>query len=47
MSVSEFTDLYLSTLLEKIALENKTIILLCDFNVDLIKCSSDTNTSIF
>ena len=38
MSLSEFNDTYLAPLLSKISLENKTVLLLGDFNVDLIKC---------
>ena len=38
MSLTEFNDFYLAQLLSKISLENKTVMLLGDFNVDLIKC---------
>ena len=45
MSLSEFNDSYLAPLLSKISLENKTVLLLGDFNVDLIKCNIDSNTT--
>ena len=46
MSINEFND-YLSLVLEKITAENKTIILLGDFNIDLIKCSVNIMSSEF
>ena len=46
MSIVEFNDLF-TPVLHKITSENKTIILLGDFNIDLIKCSTDINTSEF
>ena len=46
MSINEFNDL-LSPILHMISKENKTIILLGDFNIDLIKCSIDVHTSDF
>ena len=46
MAIKEFND-FLSPILEQISLENKTVILLGDFNIDLIKCSSDLMTSEF
>ena len=46
MSVTEFNDI-ISPVLQQISTENKTIILLGDFNIDLIKCSTDNNTSEF
>ena len=47
MSVHEFNQDYLSPLLEKVALENKTVSLLGDFNIDLLKSSSDNEVSEF
>ena len=46
MSINEFNDL-LSPVLHQISKEDKSIILLGDFNIDLIKCSTDGNTSEF
>ena len=45
MSINEFNELYLTELLDKITSENKTIFLLGDFNIDLIKNESDSNVS--
>ena len=45
MSINEFTDIYFSTLLDKVSIEKKSIIILGDFNVDLIQCSNDTKVS--
>ena len=45
MSITEFVDLYFSPVLEKISHEKKSIIILGDFNIDLIKCSSDEKIS--
>ena len=46
MSINEFNDLF-SPILQKLSSENKTIVLLGDFNIDLVKCSTDINTSDF
>ena len=46
MSINEFNDL-ISPVFEKICSENKTVIILGDFNIDLIKCSVDSCTSEF
>ena len=46
MSVTEFNDI-ISPVLQQISTENKTIILLGDFNIDLIQCSTDIKTSEF
>ena len=40
MSINQFIDI-ISPIIHQIAAENKTIILLGDFNIDLIKCSAD------
>ena len=37
MDVNEFNDYYLNELLHKLSSENKSVILLGEFNVDLIK----------
>ena len=46
MSISEFYDV-ISPVLQQISLENKTAIILGDYNIDLIKCSTYCNTSEF
>ena len=46
MSIDEFNDV-ISPILHKISTENKIIILLGDFNIDLIKCSTNASTSEF
>ena len=46
MSIDEFNDI-ISPVLHQISSENKTIILLGDFNIDLIKCCTDTSSSEF
>ena len=43
----EFNDEYLKPLLEKLTLENKEVILLGDFNIDLLKCDSNKKFSDF
>jgi hypothetical protein len=45
--ISEFDQHYLSPLLDKISKENKTIILLGDFNINLLNTISDENISNF
>ena len=37
MDLDEFNDNCLNTLLDKISKENKSVFLLADFNVDLLK----------
>ena len=44
MELSEFNSDYLTNLLEKLSLENKTLVLLGDFDVDLLKCVIQTMT---
>ena len=46
MSIDEFNDI-ISPVLHRMSTENKTIILLGDFNIDLIKCSTDESSSEF
>ena len=46
MTIDDFNDI-ISPVLHKMSAENKTIILLGDFNIDLIKCSTDNNSSEF
>ena len=45
MSVSDFNDSHLISLLNKISSENKKIYLMGDYNIDLIKVDSDANIS--
>ena len=47
MQHSEFNDKYLKPLSEKLISENKEVILLGDFNIDLLKCDSNKNNSDF
>ena len=47
MKQSEFIDEYLKPLSEKLIIENKEVILLGDFNIDLLKCDSNKNVSDF
>ena len=42
MNPTEFIDIYISELLKKISKEDKTIMLIGDFNIDLLRY--DTNT---
>lgn len=47
MSLSEFNSDFLSPLLDKVTLENKTIVLLGDFNVNLLNMNTNNNISNF
>ena len=47
MSVSEFNTDYLTPLLNKISFEKKEVILLGDYNINLLNCDNDKNTSEF
>ena len=47
MELSEFNKHYLSNLLDNLSEENKTIVLLGDFNADLLKYDKDCNVSDF
>ena len=47
MDLDDFNTKYLNPLLDKISKENKTIFLLGDFNVDLMKSDKDLNTTNF
>ena len=46
MTINDFIECF-APVLEKISSEKKTVILLGDFNIDLIKCSTDHKTSEF
>ena len=45
MSINEFNSDYLTPLLEKLSLENKNIVLLGDFNIDLLHYGDSKDTS--
>ena len=47
MSVSEFNSEYLTPILNKISSEKKQILLLGDFNIDLLKCTDDNQVLSF
>ena len=47
MELPEFKNNYLSNLLDKLSGENKTPVLLGDFNADLLKHDKDCNVSDF
>ena len=44
---TEFTDIYISKLLRKISKENKTIVSMGDFNIDLLKYDKNTDGATF
>ena len=47
ISISEFNSDFLVPFLNKISLEKKEVILLGDYNINLLNCDSDKNTSEF
>ena len=47
MELSEFNNHFLSVLLEKISTEKKTVVLLGDFNADLLKYDHDDEVADF
>ena len=47
MDITEFTEYYMNKILEKLSFENKNVILLGDFNIDLMHYDSDNNTCNF
>ena len=47
MELSEFNSDYVTNLLDTLSSENKTIVLLGDFNADLLKYDQNSNTSDF
>ena len=47
MQNSEFNDEYLKPLSEKLITKKKEVILLGNFNIDLLKCDSNKNASDF
>ena len=42
--VSDFTNNYITPLLDKLSNENKDIMIMGDFNINLINCNDDKNT---
>ena len=47
MDLDEFNNNYLNILLDKLSKENKSVFLLGDFNVDLLKCYKHAPTNEF
>ena len=47
MNPTEFVDIYISELLQKISKEDKTIMLMGDFNIDLLKYDTNTDNATF
>lgn len=47
MNSSEFIDIYMSELLQKLSREDKTIMLMGDFNIDLLKYDSNKDSTTF
>ena len=47
MDLNEFNDCYLNELLDKLSSENKSVILLSDSNVDLMKYNNHHSTNEF
>ena len=47
MNPTEFTDSYISELLRKNTKEDKTIVLMGDFNIDLLKYDTNTDSATF
>ena len=47
MSISEFNDTHLERILEKKLFENKNIILMVDFNINLMNCDNNKETNDF
>ena len=47
MHPSEFNDIYLKDLLENLSHENKTIVIMGDFNIDLLKYDTEKDSADF
>ena len=47
MAIKEFMDTFLQRLLDKLSYENKNVILLGDFNIDLLHYESHNQTREF
>ena len=47
MAATEFNDTYLQNTLEKLSYENKDIILMGDFNIDILKYDTNNDSAAF
>ena len=47
MNLNEFNDYYINNLLNKLSMENKTVFLLGDFNIDLLNYDQHSLTNEF
>ena len=47
MNPTEFIDIYLSELLQKLSREDKTIMLMGDLNIDLLKYDTNKDSTMF
>ena len=47
MAAREFNDTYLQNTLEKLSYENKDIILMGDFNIDILKYDTNNDSAAF
>ena len=47
MSINDFNNNYMTPLLEKTSCKNKTLVLLGDFNINLLKHDTDDEVSDF
>ena len=47
MEVTEFNDIFLLNILEKLSYENKEIIVMGDFNIDILKYDSNCDSAPF
>ena len=47
MHPSEFNDIHLKDLLENLSHENKTIVIMGDFNIDLLKYDTEKDSADF
>ena len=47
MPIPYFNNYFLNTILEKIGTENKEVMLLRDFNIDLLKVEQENNNNNF
>ena len=47
ISIKDFTNIHLETILHKISLENKQCILMGDFNVDLLKSDINNDSNLY
>ena len=47
MEVTEFNDVFLQNILEKLSYENKEIIIMGDFNIDILKYDTNSDSATF